>query len=712
MKQMKYLLFTLLAVTMVYCSPKTADKTAKTSMKGNMDENFRSEAPAPAPAPEIQIGDYQQYILDNGLTVIVVENDKVPRVSWQLTVDVPPLVEGEKAGMTSIAGDLLSRGTTNRTKAEIDQAIDYIGASLNTSASGLYAASLKKHQDDLLEVMSDVLLHPNFPEEEFEKLRKQVLSGLAQAKNDANSLSSSVGNRIVYGKDHPYGEMETEETVRNITAEDCKAYYQKYFDPSNAYLVVVGDITAEKAKQQAEKYFGDWKTGNSDEETDVEVPQSPGERSVSFINKEGAVQSVLRFAYPYELKPGDEDAIKVSVMNTLLGGFFNSRVNLNLREDKGYTYGARTSMGTDKYVASFNGSASVRNEVTDSSIQQFLLEVEKLQTELVSQEELDLVKAVVTGNFALALERPQTVASFALSTARYGLPQDYYKNYLKKVEAITPEDIRETANKYLQPYDLNIIVVGNEDEAAEKLVQFDDSGEISFYDAEGNLIEKNDTALPLGLDGKTVIENYLNAIGSADQRASINSLSMEYGIEAMGSTLSMKMVYDRPDKFMMTMTTQGMEMSKQVLNGDKGYMAQMGQKSPADEETIKSMQEQASLFEEEYFLENGYEFELKSIENIDGVNCYKVLVKDPEGTSKTVFFSQETGLKMRDVQTQEQNGQTSTIVVDYKDYKPVEGVLFPHVLVTSGALPFPLEAKLTNIEANIDVDESIFNVEE
>lgn len=711
MRYAKYIFLLAASLGLTYCTPKMAVTKDKGDAAQNVTEEFRSSAPAPAPAPVIQIGEYEQFTLNNGLTVIVVENHKIPRVSWQMFVDVPPGMENDKVGISDIAGNMLSRGTENRSKGTIDQEIDYIGASLNTNARGFFAASLTKHQDKLLNIASDVLLNPSFPEDEFQKVIRQTMSGLAQAKNDPNTLASSVGDRIIYGADHPYGEIESEATVRNITPQDCKEYYASYFKPNNSFLVVVGDIDATKAKAQAEKYFGKWQAGPEAEDVSMPMPESPGDRSVSIINKEGAVQSVLRLAFPYQLKPGDPDAIKVSVMNTLLGGFFNSRVNLNLREDKGYTYGARTSMGTDQYVADFQGTASVRNEVTDSAVYEFLKEIERLQTEMVGEEELDLVKSVVTGNFALSLERPQTIANFALNTARYNLPEDYYKNYLKQVSAITPEDIQEMANKYLQPYDLHIIVVGNEEAIADKLKQFDDSGIIDYYDSEGNKLEKNAVALPSDLSAEDVVRKYLDALGTPEKRNAIKAVAMDYTMEAMGTTLQMKVIQSRPDKYMMSMMTQGMEVTKQVLNGDKGLVGQMGQMQAADEESVEGMRSQASIFEEEYYLAKGYTYELKSIESVDGVDCYKLTLSKPSG-NETVYFAVENGLKMRSVQVEEQNGQTATIIQDFKNYQPIDGVLFPHSIITSGALPVPLEAKLSSAEVNPALDENIFKVGE
>jgi zinc protease len=701
-----------LSIIILSCSPKSGQVTSDPKQDAQSSESFRSEAPKAGPAPLIQIGDYEQFEMANGLQVIVVENHKIPRVSWQLFVDVPPTSEGEKVGVSDMAGELLRTGTTTKTKADIDKAIDFIGARINTNARGVYAASLSKHQDKLLEVVQDIVLNPSFPESEFEKLRRQTISGLAQAKTDPNSLVSQVGDVILYGEDHPYGELQTESKVNNITVEDARSYYETYFYPNISYLVVVGDITAEAAKAQAEKYFGSWGFSQVPEMEDLDIPESPGERAVSFINKDGAVQSVVRLAFPYQLTPGHPDAIKVSVMNTLLGGFFNSRVNLNLREDKGYTYGAGTSMGTDKYVASFTGTTSVRNEVTDSSIYEFLNEMEILRNESVGEDELDLVKSVVMGNFALSLESAQTVANFALNTARYNLPEDYYRNYLKKVSEITAEDIQMMAQKYLQPDDLHIIVVGDESEVAEKLLEFDDCGEIDYYDTDGNLLEKTAIALPADVDPNELIEDYLRSLGEKDKRDAIRSLETVYTMDAMGNSLEMAISLVRPDKFFMSVSMQGMQMSTEVMNGDKGVAAQMGQEQALEGEMLDNMRAQAAVFEEEYYLQNGHNFELKSIENIDGKPSYKLAVSDGEKVWQTIFIDQESKLKVRTVETQDQNGQTVTITEDFKDYKEVEGVLFPHTIVTSGVFPVPITATLKSIKVNPEIDYSIFQIEE
>ncbi|MBK8700213.1 MAG: insulinase family protein [Saprospiraceae bacterium] len=251
----------IIILTSLFVFSQCSKKTTDNAVVGKNKESFRSTAPGAASARPINLGDYSSFDLSNGLKVIVVENHKLPKVSYQISLANDPILEGEQGGYVQFAGDLLTKGTKNRTKAKLDEEIDFIGASLNSSPSGVFGTSLKKHSNKLLDLMTDVLYNPIFPKEEFEKMKSQALSALASSKTDANSIASNVAAAITYGKDHPYGEVQTEKTVNSITLEKCKSYYDSYFRPNNAYLVIVGDITLAEARNQAEKHFGKWQSG-------------------------------------------------------------------------------------------------------------------------------------------------------------------------------------------------------------------------------------------------------------------------------------------------------------------------------------------------------------------------------------------------------------------------------------------------------------------
>jgi zinc protease len=688
------------------CAKKVTDVSV------SPDKAWRKGAPAPAAPRSIQLGEYTSFDLANGLKVIVVENHKLPRVSYQLSLNNDPLVEGEKAGYTSFAGDLMSKGTTSRTKSQIDEAIDYIGASMSTSPDGVFGSSLKKHSGKLLEIMTDVLYNPAFPEAEFEKIRKRAASNLVSAKTNPDAIASNIKSIVNYGAAHPYGEVQTEESIKNITVADCRKYYETYFKPNNAFLVIVGDVTPDEAKMQAEKYFGSWKPGEIPK-TSYDMPAAPNGRRVCFGNKDGAVQSVINISYPVQLKPGADDAIKSSVMNSILGGgIFSGRLMQNLREKKAYTYGARSSLSTDKLVGNFNAFASVRNEVTDSAVTEFIYELERIVREPVSDADLSLAKSSMTGNFGRSLESPQTIASFALNTFRYNLPRDYYNNYLKNLDAVTVKDIQDMAVKYIKPDNCNIIVAGNKDNVADKLKKFDSDGKVEFFDPFGKIIEDAAIKLPEGLTAVEVVEDYLEAIGSKAKLKEIQSVKVVMKASMMGQEATFETVKTQTGKLAVKMSIGPMVLQEQRFDGVKGMQSQMGQKKVITEgPQLDEMKLQTKLFEQLDYSNKGYVLELKGVENIDGQNCYKLMVTNPLGSVSTEYYDMRTGYLVRSVSTQGEGERTMTITTDYKNYKEVGGVLIPHTTSISGAMPVPLVMEAASIEVNGLVDNTLFNIE-
>lgn len=696
----------------VQCSPKVKDAIGTPSKGPIVDESFRKMPPSPGPAPVIELGTYEEFMLDNGLRVFVVENHKIPRVSWSLSIDIPTLLEGESAGYTSVAGDLLATGTKTRTKAEIDEAVDFIGAALSSSSRGIYASSLTKYKENILELMSDVLYNPSFPAEEFDKLIKQNLSGLASQKDDPDAMASNVGQVLRYGKDHPYGEQQTEATTENITLEQCREYYETYFKPNISYLIVVGDITPGEAKEAADKYFGDWKEGMV-EKTDIPVPAKPEKTQVAFVNKAGAVQSVIRVTYPLELKPGSPDVIKARVMNAILGGGADGRLFKNIREDKGYTYGLYSSLSSDRYVGNFSTTqGSVRNEVTDSAITEILYEMQRLREEKVSEEELSRTKSAIAGDFARSLESPQTIASFALNTARYNLPADYYRTYLEKLDAVTAEDVMAMAKKYLTPDQAHILVVGNKAEVAEKLLPFDADGEIDYYDNYGNKLEVSGVSLPEGTTAQSVIDGYLEAIGGVEKLKGVKDVATEMTASIQGQTINASVKQKTSGKYLMAMSMNGMVLQEQKYDGEQAEQSAMGQSQKLESpEELASLKRQSMPFPELFYEEWGYTLNLQGVDQIDGKNVVAVEVVTPEGEKFTDFFDLETSLKVRTTATQESPAGPATIVTDIKDYREVDGIKMPFENNISGVMPIPLVMKVQSVKLNSGLEDSVFEIE-
>ena len=674
----------------------------------------RSKAPEAGPAPEIKLGEYASFTLDNGLKVFVIENHKLPRVSYQLLVDYDPIIEGDKAGYVQLAGSLLRNGTTNRTKGEIDEAVDFIGGSLSTSSNGIYASSLTKHQDKLLELASDVLLNPVFPEDELEKARKQTLSSLAQNKNDANAMAGTSSYALRYGHSHPYGEPTTEETVAALNVDDCKNFYNTYFRPNVSYLVIVGDINKEEAEPIVKKYFGAWE--KADVPTHVyRTPKAPEGCQVAIVNKPGAVQSVVNVTYPVDLKPGGEDVIAAKVMNNILGGgVFSGRLMQNLREDKAFTYGASSSLKSDKLVGSFTAYASVRNEVTDSAVTEFLYEMRRMVSSDVDEADLSLAKNSMNGSFARSLESPQTIAKFALNIERYGMDKDYYANYLKKLDAVSVEDVRRVAERYITPNNAHVLVVGNSDEIADKLAQFDADGEVTFYDMYGNVAEMERKAVPKGVSAQLVINNYLKAAYGEDPGKKLNKklgkikdISIYMSMEMQGQQISMVNRRKAPNMFSMVVKMGDNIVQKQIYDGKTGSSSGMMGASDMEGEELEEMKYSSTMFAESKYAELGYELQLLGIEPVEGSDAYVMTVTSPTGQSETVYYDVASGLKVRSISTQESPMGTITATTDFLDYKEVDGVKFPHRIKQDAGMQ-QMDMMVEKIELNTGVKADIF----
>lgn len=666
----------------------------------------RSRAPVAGPAPQINLGKYETYKLDNGLKVIVVQNSKLPRVSYSLTVDRGPLAEGEKSGYVDMAGTLLKSGTTSRSRSEIDEAVDFLGARFSTFSSGMSGSSLSRHSDALLEIMRDVLMNPSFPEDELEKNRKQAISGLASAKTSADQISSNISSIVAYGTSHPYGEVLTEESLTAIGRADLIDYYTTYFRPNISYLVIVGDITTEKAVSQAQKYFGDWKPKEVERKS-YDKPRAPQGNRVAFVPLRGAVQSVINITAPVDLGPGHPDAIAVSVMSNILGGgVFGGRLMQNLREDKAFTYGARANVSTDPVIGRFSASASVRNEVTDSSVVEFLYEIERITTELVEDTTLQFIKNYMNGSFARSLESAGTIAQFALNIERYSLPKDYYSTYLNKLDAVTAEDVLRVAQRYISANNLHITVVGNKDEVGESLAQFATSGKVEYYDMYGNPYSELEAA-PSGLTALDVFNIYYAALGGTDQLKKVNTV-IESGSMGMGP---MALQYIRktkaPDKMVMTVNMGEMEVMRQVVNGRTGSASQMGMVNPMEEEELAQALMQIDMLSLTRLEEYNMSADLKGIGKFGGERAYVIDMMKNGDVNSTSYFSVDSGLQLGSEVTTDTPQGSMTILTEIKAYFEAGGVRFAsHIVQQVG--PQNVEVKIDNVEVNKRINDSEF----
>ena len=664
----------------------------------------RSVRPTAGPAPEIKIGESQTFTLDNGLKVIVVENHKVPVVSFQLSITVDPIMQNDAVGYVGMAGDMLRTGTKNRSKQQIDEEVDFIGATLNTYENGIYASSLKKHSDKLLTIMSDVLLNPTFPDDEIEKAKKQTISGLTANETDPNSIASRAAQKLIYGN-HPYAEIITKETVSNITRDKCVSYFNTYYKPNVTYLVIVGDINLKESKELAKKYFGSWTKGIVPKH-EYQFPDKNIGTRIALIDKDDAVQSVIKVTYPLDLKPGTPDAIPANIANEILGGgIFSGRLMLNLRENKGYTYGARSSLSTDRLIGSFEAGAEVRTSVTDSAITQFVYEMNRIRTEPVNAEDLQLTKNVATGSFARSLERPQTVANFALNTARYNIAKDYYATYLEKLNAVTIEEVQKMSEKYITPDNAYIIVVGDKDKLIETLKPLSAKGIVELYDVNGNPVEVEAKQF-VKITAEQIIAQYVDSIGGKDSLEKVVSIIQKAKTSMNGMTINLITQKKAPNKFAMEMLMNGNLLTKQTFDGEKGKMKGFQGEKELTGKELDEMKTEAIFNQELKYNELGITLNFDGVEKIDNEDAFKIEVIKPNGEKTIDFYSMSTGLKVLSRQTIVAPQGEFVQSQKYSDYREINGVKYPFLITISGVQN--MELIIESIEVNTEIKDEVF----
>lgn len=657
----------------------------------------RTKAPKPGPAPVIKVGEPASFTLANGLRVFVVQNTKLPRVSATLTIDREAIAEGDKAGLVSMAGQLLRRGTTTMKKAVLDEEIDFLGANINTSAKNVSGGSLKNNFPKVFALMADIALRPSFPADELEKIRRQALSALAQNKEDANAIASNVVSRLVYGKEHPYGEVETEESVKKVTAADIRTYYNTYWKPNIAYLIFVGDITTEEAKKLAETHLGNWQKAAVPAPS-FTTPAPPAKTYIAIVDRPSSVQSVINLVTPVLYKPGQPDAIAGSVMNTLIGGGSSSRLYKNLREKYGFTYGAYSQLTADRLVGNFTASASVRNEKTDSAIGQFFVELNRLRKEVVEAEELNQTKNEMSGGFARSLESPATIANFALNVARYGLPKDYYQNYLKNLSAVDAQLVQTVAAKYVLPGNMHIVIVGNAKQIAPGLEKY---GELKYFDVYGN--EKaapTEKKVDAGVSPQAVFSKAIEAQGGEAAIGSLKDVTMTGAASVMGQNLDFSAQYVLPSGYLQNLSMGGMSLAKQLTKNGTYAVVQQGMEQTLKEENKEELDEAASLIPEIYMQKKGgYSYTVKGIEQVEGKDAYNVEIKSPKGRVFNFYYELASGLRVKETRNQETPAGNTTITITNTEFKSYNGVKLP-IKTTLDTGQFKINIELADVKVN------------
>jgi predicted Zn-dependent peptidase len=651
---------------------------------GQIDRSIRPVAKA---APVINIKDPEVFTLPNGITVILSENHKLPRVSFDLVMSSDPVIEGEKAGISEMASSLILNGTSNRTKDQLDAEIDFIGANLSATENSITMSCLSKHMEKGLDLMLDVLMNANFPEDEFERVKNLLSSELANTKSDPNEMAANAEFKVNFSN-HPYGNVMSEKTLNSITREDVIAYYKSNFTPKNSHLVVVGDITKEKVNDIVSNYFLNWKGENPivNELNNSNLKQ--GNR-VFFIKKQGAVQSVVKVTFPINIKTGDQDQIPLTVMNSILGGSgFGTRLMQNLREDKAYTYGCYSNLNITENGSWVSIGGNFRNEVTDSAITQILFEIEQISNNVVKTEELELTKSTMFGSFSRSLERPQTIARFALNIIKNNLDKDYYKNYLKRLESVSVDDILNMSKKYFTYNNCNIIVVGNED-ILDKLKPFDSDGKIELLDAFGEPVKE---MIPATITADELVSNYILAVTNSKNLKESNKKlkkiksihqKTELSMNQFPFPISMNELWVTPNKIGRKLEAQEIVFEQFYFDGVTGQRGGQGKKEDLSAENINSYAKSVGFFPEINYKNQGIIMELLGIETL-GDKTYYVLKSNNGEAEKFDYFSTKDYLKYQTIEIEKNGEESIASTTIYNDFKAVNGLILPHSKSISG----------------------------
>ena len=426
----------------------------------------RTKVPVPGAAPALKLPPIQKQALSNGLPVWIVEMHEVPVASLALVIktgaDNDPM---GKYGVANFTAAMLDEGAGTRTALEVSDAVDFLGASLVTSstfdASSVRLQTPVSKLDDALPLMADVALRPAFNQTEMERLRKERLTSLLQTRDSASGLATAGFARLVFGPRVRYGTMMMGNDASNgeMTVADLREFYTSNYKPSNAHLIVVGDVTATSVLPKLEKAFGSWKNDAPNKGSVSGTFTNHGPRQIYLINKAGAAQSQIRIGW-IGVPRSTPDYYPLAVVNTVLGGSFTSRLNQNLREEHGYAYGAGSSFDMRKFAGPFTASAGVQSDKTTESLQEFFKELANIR-QPIPAEELTRARNYLALGFPADFETTGGMTGNLIQLVVYNLPESFFTEYVPKIQAVTVADAQRVANQYIQPDRFAVVIVGD-----------------------------------------------------------------------------------------------------------------------------------------------------------------------------------------------------------------------------------------------------------
>jgi zinc protease len=425
----------------------------------------RTSPPQPGAPRPLHLPPLQKFVLSNGLPVVLMEKRGVPLVQITMLIKTGSAVDpAEKSGLASLTAAMLDEGAGTRSALELADAIDFLGARISTSA-GPHTSSVALHTPvarlgEALPLMADIAMDPTFPSEELERLRKERLTSLLQWHDQPSTIASMAFSQKLFGPRHPYGipTLGNERSLRSMRVADLKRFHETYYNPNNATLIVVGDVERSEIEQQLENVFGSWK-GRTTASVNWPDAMQVEQRTVFLIDKPGAAQSEIRIGR-IGVSRLTKDYFPLVVMNTLLGGSFTSRLNQNLRETHGYSYGAGSFFDMRPLPGPFLAYSAVQTAVTDSALAEFFKELRGILRP-IPDEELEKAKNYLALGYADNFESVAQIAAMLADMVLYNLPEDYFNTYVGKILTVKKEDVQRVAREYINPEKMIVVVVGD-----------------------------------------------------------------------------------------------------------------------------------------------------------------------------------------------------------------------------------------------------------
>jgi len=647
----------------------------------------RSKKPAAGPAPIISIKDPVIFTLPNGMTILVVENHKLPKISASLNIDAGPIFEGKKAGLADMMGQMLGEGTITMPKDKFDEAVDMMGATVGFSPNGGSVSALSRYFEKAFSLMTDGLKNPAFPQASFDKIQSMTLTGLKTEEKSAPAIAARVNAALSFGKNTAQGEFTTEETIKALTLADVKEAYKNYITPSRSYLTFVGDITPATAKAIAIKAFENW-TGKKLMLPVIAQVENPKKTEIDFIDVPTAVQGELKVGNLVNNPMGSKDYHALLVANQILGGGSSSKLFMNLREKHGFTYGSYSSIGSGRFQSQFTAGAAVRSDKVDSAAAEIFAEILNMRDGKITPEELTSTKAKYNGSFALGMEDPSSIAVYATNILINNLPKDFYRVFLQKINEVTLADLKTVSNKYYKETNSRIVIVGNGGIILPKLLRL--GYPIKKYDRYATPIVEKAIDPKVNESSKTtnnisvyeIVNSYLKAIGGKEEVSKINTISGTISLDMMGRTFTGVDKKMNPNKQFTELKMGTMTVMKMVFDGTTGSQQQGPQKKDLTVQEIKEAQDDNGVIPQLFYISNAaYKTDYLGTGKIGDEETYRMKVVMPSGKLSVQEYAIKTGLLLKEETTSKKDGQDNIATTEYKDYRKVGNILLPFEVI-------------------------------